>query len=165
MSILTTRIAATALFSCTLFCGCTRLVQSGSRPTDGASDPDDGRVSVADVDRPKSDGLSVATRCQPLTAVSVEEVVGINSPGIEFEPTPSPDGLTLYFTSDRSGTTEIYRATRSQLGQLFAAPTLVEELRPLSSKSRLLQITNDDALLAFATLLLLAIVEFVARRI
>jgi hypothetical protein len=43
-------------------------------------------------------------------------------------PTLSRDGLTIYFESTRTGNGDIYMASRSALGQPFAAPTLVSEL-------------------------------------
>lgn len=46
----------------------------------------------------------------------------------EYGPTLSDDGLEIYFASDRTGTTLIYRATRASASADFSAPTAVTEL-------------------------------------
>ncbi len=43
-------------------------------------------------------------------------------------PTPSSDGLTLYFASDRSGILQIYVSTRGSITSTFGAPSLVAGL-------------------------------------
>jgi hypothetical protein len=56
----------------------------------------------------------------------------VNQPGSsEYDPTPSADGLTLYFFSDRgqaSGAGRVYVATRETVSGAFGPPGLVEEI-------------------------------------
>ena len=55
-------------------------------------------------------------------------IVAINTLASERDPTLSMDGLTLYFTSDRTGAPRLYRSTRSSLADAFGAPVEVSEL-------------------------------------
>lgn len=50
------------------------------------------------------------------------------SPGMDHWPTLSADGLVIYFSSDRSGDYEIYRARRDAPGSPFGPPEPVDEL-------------------------------------
>jgi hypothetical protein len=43
----------------------------------------------------------------------------------DYDPTLSSDGLEIWFGSLRSGTRELYKATRPATGSAFSAPTLV----------------------------------------
>jgi Tol biopolymer transport system component len=57
-------------------------------------------------------------------------VVGVNS-GFDEDSPNTHDGLTLYFSSDRpgsSGMTNIWRATRESTSEPFMAPEPVDEL-------------------------------------
>lgn len=63
---------------------------------------------------------------QPLTVV--------NSTANELRPWLSVDQLTLYFESDRMGTIDVWRATRSDLGSDFATPELVTGLNTTSNE-------------------------------
>jgi hypothetical protein len=51
----------------------------------------------------------------------------VNSPQSEFDPCPTLDGLTLYFSSSRPPDWEIYRATRTAPYQPFGAPVPLSE--------------------------------------
>jgi len=46
----------------------------------------------------------------------------LNSPATDYGAQITPDGLTLYFDSDRTGTNEVYVAQRSDRGSPFGAP-------------------------------------------
>jgi Tol biopolymer transport system component len=55
--------------------------------------------------------LYVAWRQSVNDAFSVTQPLGdLNTPGDERDPWLTPDGKTLYFTSDRDGTLNIYTA-------------------------------------------------------
>ena len=49
-------------------------------------------------------------------------VVSLSSPSDETDPALSPDGLTLYFASRRSGEYEVYRSVRASLDAPFETP-------------------------------------------
>lgn len=73
--------------------------------------------------------LYVATRTSTSTEFdTVRELVGLNTPDREHLPRVSADELTLYFVSNRSGQTEIWRASRASRAADFADPELVPEL-------------------------------------
>jgi hypothetical protein len=52
----------------------------------------------------------------------------INGSTADFNPWISADGLTMYFTSDRDGFNDIFRATRASTSDNFSAPMAVAEL-------------------------------------
>ncbi|MBA3465065.1 MAG: PD40 domain-containing protein [Deltaproteobacteria bacterium] len=67
---------------------------------------------------------------QPMTAVS--------STAYETDPALSPDGLELFFSSDRMGTVgglDIYRATRAATSDAFGMPSPVAELQTTADES------------------------------
>lgn len=59
---------------------------------------------------------------------TVRALVALNTPEREHLPRVSADELTLHFVSNRSGDTEIWRATRASRTADFEAPQLVPEL-------------------------------------
>jgi Tol biopolymer transport system component len=63
------------------------------------------------------------TSCTPPRALAE-----LNTPGEERSPYLSLDGSEIFFSSDRAGTPDLYRSTRSRGGIAFAAPELVAEL-------------------------------------
>jgi hypothetical protein len=66
---------------------------------------------------------------------NLTQVDGVNSPSIESVPTPSADGLTLYFSSDREESRHgrIFVAHRLSPTTGFASPTPVDEIvRPVN---------------------------------
>jgi hypothetical protein len=63
-------------------------------------------------------------------------VAGVNSPQRDHFPWLSPDELRLYFTSSRSGTSDIWRAVRATRAATFGFPSLVLELWSLASEAR-----------------------------
>lgn len=75
--------------------------------------------------------IYVATRTSAAAQFgSLALVSGINSSGniVEADPWISGDGLTMYFTSTRNGSYDIFRATRASGSASFDAPAAVAEL-------------------------------------
>jgi Tol biopolymer transport system component len=52
----------------------------------------------------------------------------LNSAGVDWVPRLSFDGLSVYLSSDRGGTFDIWRTTRRSTDEEFSAPVLVTEL-------------------------------------
>ncbi|HWB09840.1 MAG TPA: hypothetical protein VG826_11460 [Pirellulales bacterium] len=77
----------------------------------------------------------------------------INTPGNEFDPALTADGLGLYFASDRAtadATTDLYVVQRSAAGRSFTAVTaLAVANSPHNERSPCL--TDDDGLMYFAS--------------
>lgn len=79
----------------------------------------------------------------------------LNTAGAERSPYLTPDGLTIYFSSDRdstmAGVNDIYVATRPSLTQPFGTPAPVSELNTanddddpwISTDGRILLMTSD----------------------
>jgi Tol biopolymer transport system component len=77
-------------------------------------------------DRGGDNDLYEATRATTADAFgSVVPLTALNGSSSERAPTLTTDGLTIYFDSDRSGTHELYRATRTSVTSAFAAPQMV----------------------------------------
>lgn len=57
-----------------------------------------------------------------------QRVAELSSNGNDYTPTPSPDGLTMYLSSDRDGNVDLYRTTRAAAGEAWGAPVRVAEL-------------------------------------
>lgn len=55
--------------------------------------------------------------------------------GKDMAPVPTPDGLGLYFASDRAGTFDVWLARRAQADAPFGAPAPVAELSTAESES------------------------------
>jgi hypothetical protein len=73
--------------------------------------------------------LYVATRSSTSAEFeTVRELSALNTPDREHLPRVSSDDLTLYFVSNRTGDTDIWRATRTSPAADFADPVLVPEL-------------------------------------
>lgn len=75
--------------------------------------------------------LYVATRASAVTTFAgAGELVGVNSPQIDTVPYLSPDELTLYLGSTRSGVRyEVFRATRPNSTSSFGTPGLLADLQ------------------------------------
>ena len=62
---------------------------------------------------------------RPNTNSSFDDVVAltnVNSNFADTSPYLSPDGLSLYFNSDRNGNTQIFESTRNTLSDPFGTP-------------------------------------------
>jgi hypothetical protein len=55
-------------------------------------------------------------------------VPNVNTTSSEFDPVPTSDGLSLYFSSNRTGNFEIFRSTRATPYSAFGVPVQVTEL-------------------------------------
>jgi len=82
-----------------------------------------------------SEDLFVATRADTNSPFdTVTELSSLNSPGLDHLPWISADERTIYFASDRAGSVDIWRATRGQASDAFAAPNAVDELNTTSDE-------------------------------
>jgi len=102
----------------------------------GPSPSPDGLELYFQSDRVGSSGsdIYVASRVSRMAPFgNITPVTVLNTSGNDQNPAFTPDGLTMFFTSDRSaGIFRIYRTTRSAVGAAWAAPTLVSELSSFS---------------------------------
>lgn len=79
------------------------------------------------------------------------ELTAINTTGHEGSPFLSPDKKTIYFDSDRSGTTDIWMSQRASTNDAFPAPQVITEIATtfaeedpwLSSDGRRLVFTSN----------------------
>ncbi|MDQ3301565.1 MAG: hypothetical protein M3619_33720 [Myxococcota bacterium] len=80
------------------------------------------------------DDMFIGTRASTTAAFTVTALTVLNSTARERSPEISPDGATIYFTSERvvAGNADVYMATRGVAG--FEAPVLVPELTSTSSE-------------------------------
>jgi Tol biopolymer transport system component len=72
------------------------------------------------------DGGSIVIGTGPFG--NVEEVAALNTSNDEDDPTFTADGLELYFNSDRSGTSGLWRATRASTLDPWGSVEAVDEL-------------------------------------
>lgn len=73
------------------------------------------------------DDLWTATRAAPSDPfMNLTPLTNLNSPLRDYSPEISPDGNTLYFSSDRNAQTSFYVSRRS--GTVWSAPVLLTEL-------------------------------------
>lgn len=73
----------------------------------------DGLAIYFDSNRSGNNELYVATRTSPTAAFSTPTPIGeLSSAGADSDAWISPDGHTLYFTSDRDGTLRLWQTTR-----------------------------------------------------
>lgn len=81
--------------------------------------------------------LMMSTRAAPTDPWSPPDLlVNLNSPVFDGHPFLSEDGLSLWFGSDRSGNTDIYRAVRDSPATPWTDPRLVAEpVTALNSRS------------------------------
>jgi hypothetical protein len=71
----------------------------------------------------------MATRATTADAFGTpSEQTNLSTAANETDPTMTPDGLTLYYTSDVSGLPRLYRAKRATTSASFSNPVLVPEL-------------------------------------
>jgi hypothetical protein len=72
-----------------------------------------------------SDDLYIGTRGDATQPFTVRELSELNSAAADSSPEISADGLTIYFSTARSGTGQIYTATRATTTDPFGAPSEV----------------------------------------
>jgi len=79
--------------------------------------------------------LYVATRGAATDAFdTVAPLSSLNGAGMDHQPRVSPDQLTIYMVSDRSGSADIWRSTRVSIGAAFDPPEAVSELNTSSEE-------------------------------
>jgi len=77
-------------------------------------------------------------------AFACTAIAALNSAMAEVSPEISPDGVTLYFVSNRAGTDDVYTSTKGVGG--WAAPTLVTQLSTTGSNEGDVAIAPDGLL-------------------
>ena len=79
---------------------------------------------------------------------NVTNIAAINSSSVEVCPSTTTDGLTIYFSSDRNGQSQIFKATRPSVGQSFGTP---EHLSVIDTPdgSAAPSISSDDSTIYF----------------
>lgn len=106
---------------------------------------DDGLEVIWETTRTGNQDLFRAVRATstdpfgPAAALAV-----LNSAQSEASPSLSRDRLTLYFSSNRSGSWRLYRATRADKDDAFAAPVLVPELATVNVLGPALTAAGDE---------------------
>jgi Tol biopolymer transport system component len=77
-------------------------------------------------------GFDEVESVTPCTAWDVfgapRAVTELNTGAVDWAPSLAADERTLYFSSNRSGNQELYRATRDDVGDAWSAPELLVEL-------------------------------------
>jgi WD40-like Beta Propeller Repeat len=66
--------------------------------------------------------LYIGTRANTTQPFTVRELSELDSTAADSSPEISADGLTIYFSTTRNGTAQIYTATRAATTDLFGAP-------------------------------------------
>ena len=72
----------------------------------------------------------------------------LNSTDVESSSSVTADGLTLYFVSNRSSMSVVYRSTRSDLVQPFTAPVALPELGTSTAD---VSVTADNSAIYLST--------------
>ena len=72
------------------------------------------------------DDLWLATQIEPSQFAASIPVTTLNSPSSDAQPFLQADGSAVYFSSDRTGNGDLYRASRD--GVSFSTPALIDEL-------------------------------------
>ncbi|MHC4744161.1 MAG: LamG-like jellyroll fold domain-containing protein, partial [Planctomycetota bacterium] len=87
---------------------------------------------------------------------NIRHLSEVNSASMDSDPYLTPDGLTLYFSSRRTGTGQIFRANRSSITEPFASPEVVlvpgvaaAEQPTLSSDGKTLYFSNNDIYVSY----------------
>jgi len=105
----------------------------------GATVSPDGRRLVMASHRTGTMGLAdlySATRASTSDAWSTPApLTPLNTTFSDADPILSPDGLTIYFFSTRSGNTDLFFATRTSTSDPFSTPMAIDELNTLGSES------------------------------
>jgi hypothetical protein len=93
--------------------------------------------------------IYIATRPSRDSAFSNSRSLSeLNTASIESSPSLSPDGLSLYFFSDRNGLGRIFEATRQSLYDPFGAPVLISDI-PYGAHCPSINISSDGKALYF----------------
>ena len=96
------------------------------------------------------DGPQSAEGCDPATPFGAPvEVQGVNSTAYDSTFVPTPDELTAYFYSTRTGDADIYRATRPDLASAWTVARVDELASPAIEQEP--SLSPDGTLLTFST--------------
>jgi len=76
---------------------------------------------------PVGDGAPLGPPCTAMFGAPAPATI-LNTPARDWAPAEAADGLTLYFSSNRSGNEELYRSVRASLGAPWEPPQLITEL-------------------------------------
>jgi hypothetical protein len=101
-------------------------VNTASNETDPSFTADQLTI-VLTSDRPGGTGgtdLYLGTRTTQTDAFTVRELAELDSTVNEQSPEISADGLTIYFTSNRGASSQLYKATRAAITDPFGAPAV-----------------------------------------
>ena len=107
---------------------------------------EDGLTFLVTSDRStaNSSDIWISTRASRTAAFSTPVIVTeIMSAQGETSPWLSPDGLRLYFISDRLGLKDVYIATRANVGATFGAPDLITEVSS-GGNQREITLSHDE---------------------
>jgi hypothetical protein len=114
-------------------------------PSDANADRDADTNATADADIPVA-ACETAWLMGP-TVSTPALIASLANPGIDYTPFLAPDGLELYFATDRTGNFEIYSARRPTLTGTFGAPQPVAFTNTAAEESQLT--LSRDGLEAF----------------
>lgn len=108
----------------------------------------DGLTIYVEADLPDQLGkrdLYVAVRASTAaTFGALSHVANVNSADFDRTPFVTKDGSTLYFSSDRGGSNDIYRSTRQ--GGAFTTPVKVSEVSGPGFVAEMYPVLSDDGL-------------------
>ena len=104
---------------------------------DAAATPSaDGRALVENYDEQDNAHISESTRATTSALWGTPSLLAnVNSSANDNNPMLSADQLSLYFDSDRSGSDQLYVATRASTADAFGSATPLDETDPLGSES------------------------------
>lgn len=97
--------------------------------------------------------LFIAERASPSDpfGTPVEQTALNSTTYLDSSPWFSPDGLTLYFESDRGGTSDLYIARRAQRSDAFGAPELIAELSTSTATEQDIWVSPDGHHITFTS--------------
>lgn len=104
-------------------------------------------MSGAAIALPQFDDWSSLTRIDSMAGASP----ALSTPAVDGCASIAPDGLSIYFTSNRTGNFDIYKATRASKGEGFGAPvrlpspvnTMANEACPTITRGKTLYYSSD----------------------
>src|SRR5690606_28426243 len=124
-----------------LAAGCS-FTPPGAAPPDGApppgDGPGDGPITDGPTDGPPAAGCLGRWHDGTVAFGAPVHLAGLGSPQMDRDPHPSPDELTLYFSTYRNQafSGDVYAATRPSLAAPFDAPQRRDDLSSMNDDSR-----------------------------
>jgi WD40-like Beta Propeller Repeat len=114
---------------------------SGSR-SDGRLSPDELSIYLG-----SDSDLRFASRAARSDAFGAPFLLsGVNSTSLDGHPSATADGLTMYFDSNRSGSSSVYVASRSSVQSTFGAPAEVSVLSSMGAAGQPYVLPNGSVL-------------------